>query len=630
KVIAADAHQDMLAERMRRERRILAQLRHPNIAQMYDGGVTAAGRPYLVMEYVEGERLDEWCDVRRLDVDARVRLFLDVCAAVEHVQDRLVVHRDLKPANLLVTEDGTVKLLDFGIAKAPAGEQLTDAGATSTRPFGLTPAYASPEQIRNQPATAATDVYALGIVLYELLTGTPPFPRSGDSFEMVRAVLETDPPPPSGAVIAEPAAVVRGGTPDHVRRALRGDLDAIVLHAIAKRPEERYQDARALREDLERFLSLQPVLARRAKRGYRLRKFARRHRTAVTAALVVGLGAGAVALALSTDAPRTELRAYDNLLRGDMYLAARTPADVLRAVEQYSAAARATPASAEPLFREAYAWLIYSDWGWQHPQMSAGAVLDSADALIGRGLAMEPRSAEGLLGLGYLRALRDPVRLDGALEAFEQSLAIDDDNVEAWHQYGQSLMVLGRFREAEQAYRRALALEPRRAMTLVPLGAMALYERRFDDARAWADSAVAVAPANSYARASRARILLAAGDTGAARAEARLATGVDQGHAVPVRATLVAVLAAAGDLDAARAVQAELVQAATDERYTPLGATSRAMAALAVGDTARAVELVTRARPRGAWLRFYLQAPQFDSWRNRPEVAQIFRSGTEG
>ncbi len=607
KIIGTHADTDTLAERLRRERRILAQLRHPNIAQLYDGGVTPAGLPFLVMEYIEGERIDTWCDARGIDIAARVRLFLDVCAAVAHVQEQLVVHRDLKPANLLVTGDGTVKLLDFGIAKATSHA----AAATQTRLTGFTPGYASPEQLRNVDASAASDVYALGVILYELLTG---------------AVLESDLPRPSEAAISAEAAAARGSTPERLRRTLRGDLDAIVLHATRRRPEDRYADARALRDDLERYLALQPVHARGATRGYRVHTFAKRHRAVLAATLAaVALGAGASAVARGAG-DATGFVAYDRLVRGDIYLAARTPDDVLRAIEQYDLAARAAPSSVTPLFREAYAWLIYSDWGWEHPQMDGGAMLDRADELIARGLEIEPGSAEGLLALGYLRVLRDPEQLTGALDAFERSLAADDTNVEAWHQYGQTFMVLGRFDEAARAYRRALQLESRRAMTLVPLGAMALYERRFDDALAWSDSAVSVAPANSYARASHARILLAAGDIDAARAEAELATGVDQGHAVPVRATLAAVLAAAGDIERARAVRAALPQPTADATISPLEASSLAMAALALGDTAQALDLIERARPRGAWLRFYLLAPPFDSLRAHPTFAAVMET----
>ena len=620
KIIAAHPDADVLAERLRRERRILAQLRHPNIAQLYDGGVTPSGQPFLVMEYIEGERIDEWCDTRRLDIHARIRLFLDVCAAVEHVQEQLVVHRDLKPANLLVTGDGVAKLLDFGIAKTVS----PDNASTRTRLTGFTPGYASPEQLRNREPTPASDVYALGVILHELLTGARPFADVDDPFEAVRAVVETDPRPPSEAVSPDAQiAQNRSTTSDRLRRALRGDLDAIVLRAISRDPAARYGNVRELRKDLERFLALQPVLARRSTRMYRLRKFTRRHRTVlVTSVAAIALGAGASAIALNAS-DETGIVAYDHLLRGDIYLSARTPDDVMRGIEQYALAAAVAPESAEPLFREAYAWLLYADWGWQHATMDNDAMLARADSLIRRGLAVAPRSAYGLLALGYLRVLRDPDRHSGALEAFEQSLEADPASIEAWHQYGQALMVLDRYDDAARAYQRALALEPRRAMTLVPLGAMALYEREYDEALMWSDSAVSVAPANSYARASRARILLAAGDTAAARAEAELASGVDQGHAVPVQATLAAVYAAAGDHDRARDVYDAVPKPGPDALISTVEASSLAMAALAVGDTAAALDFVSRGRPRGAWFRFYLRAPQFDPLRSHPEFRAI-------
>lgn len=306
KVMRPGADTGALTERFQRERQILASLRHPNIAQLYDGGRTADGAPYLAMEYVDGERLDRWCDRRNLTVDPRLRLFQTVCEAVQHAHQSLVVHRDLKPANILVTADGTVKLLDFGIAKLlpdPALAPTGDEEATRTGFNAFTPQYSSPEQIRHQAITTATDVYALGIVLYELLAGRRPFPAGTDPFETARRALEGEPPPPSTIAVAaatdddtpDIAEVTsrRGTTPERLRRRLRGDLDAIILRALRKDPAERYASVQALLEDLRRHEAGLPIEAQAAAPGYRARKFVRRHR--------VGLGASlAVLLALTT------------------------------------------------------------------------------------------------------------------------------------------------------------------------------------------------------------------------------------------------------------------------------------------------------------------------------------------
>ncbi|HKU15142.1 MAG TPA: serine/threonine-protein kinase [Steroidobacteraceae bacterium] len=268
-------------QRFVREGSLLAELRHPNIAQLIDAGVAPSGEPYLVLEYIDGERIDHYAQQQGLDVEARVRLFLDVLAAVAHAHNHLVVHRDLKPSNILVTRSGVVKLLDFGVAAllAPAVAELTRESDP-----GLTPGYAAPEQLLGLRVTTATDVHALGVVLFLLLTGRHPFIEGHESgAELARATIEHQPPQPS-AVAADPRRA----------RALRGDLDNIVAKALQKDPLERYATAAALALDLERFLARQPVSARPDSLGYRVSRFVRRHRSGVaTAAIVLLLLLGA-------------------------------------------------------------------------------------------------------------------------------------------------------------------------------------------------------------------------------------------------------------------------------------------------------------------------------------------------
>jgi len=306
-------------KRFVREGRLLARLAHPNIARLLDAGVTSGGALYLVLEHVAGERIDDWCDQRNCTVEARVRLFLEVCAAVAHAHAGLVVHRDLKPSNVLVTADGSVKLLDFGIAKLVEDDTPESAPTELTRLWGrvLTPEYAAPEQLRGEPVTTATDVHALGVMLFRLLTGRLPYGEgAAAATDTQQAILAADVPTllegvtsAAGTQLAAVAAA-RSTTPEGLRRALRGDLAAIVGQALRKRPEERYASVFALAEDLGRYLGHEPVSARPESRAYRAGKFIRRHRSGVAAATValVALLAGLAGAAWQAERAREEAR----------------------------------------------------------------------------------------------------------------------------------------------------------------------------------------------------------------------------------------------------------------------------------------------------------------------------------
>jgi eukaryotic-like serine/threonine-protein kinase len=273
-----------LAERLQRERDILAALDHPHIARLYDAGLDALGRPWLALEYVQGRPIDAFVRERGLSTREVLALLVQVCDALAHAHGRLVIHRDIKPSNVLVTEDGQVRLLDFGIAKLLEGERAEATALTRHAGAAMTPDYASPEQVRGEPLGTASDVYSLGVLAFELLTGRRPYTLARGSLgELEEAIAAADVPRASD-VAERPAA----------RRALRGDLDAVVHKALQKKPADRYAGPQALADDIERHLQGLPVLAQPDSRWYRLGKFARRHRAplAGVALVIVALGGG--------------------------------------------------------------------------------------------------------------------------------------------------------------------------------------------------------------------------------------------------------------------------------------------------------------------------------------------------
>ncbi|HYJ42629.1 MAG TPA: serine/threonine-protein kinase [Steroidobacteraceae bacterium] len=374
-----------LAERMARERSILATLAHPNIAHLYDAGITADGQPYLAIEYVEGRRIDYFCDEQSMDVKARLRLFAQVADAVAYAHAKLVVHRDLKPANILVSA-GRVKLLDFGIAKLLEDGEARETRVTELSGRALTPDYASPEQLRGEPLTIASDVYSLGVVLYELLCGQRPYKLAHDSRGALEdAILQAEPPAPSGVV------------PSARRRELRGDLDTIVLKALKKKPGERYATVHALADDIGRFLDGHPVLARPDSWTYRTSRLLRRHRlvfSASTAVAVVLVGATLYSMRQAQLARTEELRAGQ--------------------VEQFIASILTDTQSAE--------------------SPTAEGLLKQARARIGDEFADHPLTQIRLL-LIVSRSLIGFSEYDAADEALDAALSISRDHPDAADSY---------------------------------------------------------------------------------------------------------------------------------------------------------------------------------------------------
>jgi WD40 repeat protein/tRNA A-37 threonylcarbamoyl transferase component Bud32 len=288
----------VMTERVAREREILASLNHPNIAQLFDAGFAEDGQPYLALEYVSGTPLDQYCDEHRLTVHERLTLFRQVLGAVQYAHAHLVIHRDLKPSNILVSEDGQAHLLDFGIAKLLIQGEAKETQLTQFGGRALTPDYAAPEQIVGAPITTAADVYALGVMLYELLTGERPYRLKRDSRgALEEAILQAEPVAPSRLSIGKAAASRRGTTAKKLTRSLKGDLDTIASKALKKSPSERYPTANAFGEDIARFLSGEVVLAQPDSVAYRVRKFVGRYRVAIAGVciLFLTLAAGLVA-----------------------------------------------------------------------------------------------------------------------------------------------------------------------------------------------------------------------------------------------------------------------------------------------------------------------------------------------
>jgi serine/threonine-protein kinase len=480
--------QDILS-RLRRERQILAALDHPLIARLLDGGNTGDGLPYFVMEYIDGEPIDRYCDRRRLTISRRLELFRDVCSAVQYAHRNLVIHRDIKPSNLLVTADGVPKLLDFGIAKL-LDPELSAPTATGMRL--LTPEYASPEQVRGEPLTTATDVYSLGVLLYELLTGRRAYRVDGArGRELERLICEVEPERPSAALTRagkdaaaptpETVAARRGDRPERLRRRLAGDLDTIVLTALNKEPQRRYPSVEQLSEDVRRHLERLPVVTRRDTLGYRVGKFLRRHRLAVAAAAAMGLVVAALVsfytarLTAERDRAQAEERKsaqvaalLTGLFEGSDPGRARGDEVTARELLDLGARKIETGLRDQPGVRSEMMDLIggiYRRLGYY----------EAAEPLVGEALEIRrrlhgpehPDVASSLASLGNLRY--DQGRYGEAEELFRQSLEIRRRHLggeapevaASLNDLAAALYERGRFDRAEEMYRQALEMRRR-------------------------------------------------------------------------------------------------------------------------------------------------------------------------
>ncbi len=470
-----------LARRFRRERQILAVLDHPAIARLLDGG-TIDGRPYLVLEYVEGRPLDRWCREEKPSLARRLALFEAICGAVAYAHQNLIVHRDLKPANILVTADGSPKLLDFGISKLlnPELSPLTLA-PTALGLEPMTPDYASPEQLRGAPITTASDVFSLGVLLFELLADRHPFRRPGQTrAALLRRIDEEEPERPSAAARANETSDDR---PAIAPRRLQGDLDAIVGKALRKEPHRRYASVAQLAEDLERYRAGAPVLAHKGTRGYRLRKWIGRHRIAVAAAatlVAVSLGFGALmasnarSLARERDAAERARQRAEQVKK--LLIELFEVSDPDRATGATITAREVLDRGVERLARplgdppEVRADLL-NTVGTIHRRLG---LLASAEPLLARALALRQKAAGGAGDLAVAESLHafgelrgDQGRYPEARGFYERALAIrrrENDGAreaDTLTALGVVLRKLDRLPEAEATLERALELRRR-------------------------------------------------------------------------------------------------------------------------------------------------------------------------
>ena len=474
KLLRSSVETDEILRRFRAERQILAELDHPNVVRLLDAGTTDDALPYLVMEPVEGRPIDEHCDALRLPTRERVRLFRSVCAAVSFAHRHLVVHRDLKPENILVTADGRIKLLDFGIAKL----LRNDPGFLSTatrQPAPMTLRYASPEQVRGGPISTASDVYSLGVVLYELLTGHRAHPfATSDPRDVARVVCDEMPPRPSTAVVGDAEVCRRrGNDPRRLRRQLAGDLDNIVMTALRKEPGRRFSSAEQLSEDLRRYLEGLPVRSRPDTFVYRTGKFVRRHAWGVAA--VAAIAVLILIFAISTALQSAEI--------------ARQSEEITRERDRA---------------RSVTSFLV-DVLGTSDPRRAKGhtptvpEALDAAVVRLGTDLQGEPEIRAAILdaiGVVY-RSLGDAQRarplLEEALKLRREQLDVDDPVLaESLHNLGSLEHSQRRLEEAEALMREAIAIQRRAfpdghrdlARGLSNLAAVALSQRRVDEAEA--------------------------------------------------------------------------------------------------------------------------------------------------
>jgi TolB-like protein/tetratricopeptide (TPR) repeat protein len=725
------------------EARAASAIDHPNIGTLHAIEEADDGALCLVMALYEGATLKERLERGPLETAEAIEVTRQVARGLAAAHRRGIVHRDIKPANLLLTEDGLVKILDFGVAKV-VGADVTARGAA----LGTT-AYMSPEQVRGDTVDERSDLWSLGVVLYEMLAGQRPF-RGASEESVARAILDREPSSPAvpgrltpswlvdlvqrllakdperrpqsaaevvealdrgvvglragwrgrtgrqaivaaavvllvgiGVVVAmdrlsdpgdsaatgdrsavaEPAVAVlelEDLSPDTSDAYLAVGLTEEIASRLGRAAGLRVKSPSAVRRALQAGPMDPGTIAERlgvqylvegsvGRSGDRIHIAARLVQSedgfqvwsdaydVEEAALpvvrdrIAEMVAGAVAgkgipADLGASGRGLNPESYAHYLRGNYYLNRRTPQSILRAIEEYRAASRSDPDFIAPQVREAYAYGLFIDWGWPFPGRTRAQLLDAGLAMTSRALEKDPRSPEAWLTRAYLLVQVDPRNMSGATEAFERAISLDPDNAEAYHQYGQTLMVLGRFEEAMRAYERTLALEPDRAMTLVPMGGIRNRQGRDREALAYSDSAVRADPSVPYAFSGRALQRRLSGDCQGARADAETALQIDSSYPVPALSQLASALHCLGDRGRAAREMAQAMREIGDPAVpSPTEAYFLGAALIAMGREEEAIDLMERARPRGALLWFLFLGPDFEPVRENERFQTVMR-----
>jgi serine/threonine-protein kinase len=480
-----------IVRRFRNERQILASIDHPHISRLLDGGSTEEGLPYFVMEYVDGKPIDEYCDTERLSIAERLGLFRQVCAAVHFAHQNLVIHRDLKPGNILVTPDGVPKLLDFGIAKLLNPELVS--GPIDPTQFErrlMTPEYASPEQVRGESVTTASDVYSMGVLLYELLTGHRPYRlKDRQLHEIARAVCEEEPTRPSAVIdlveevpspdgttrriTPESVSAAREGTRERLRRRLKGDLDNVCMMAMRKEPRRRYGSVEQFSEDVGRVLEGLPVRARKPTLSYRSSKFVRRHKSSVAAAVIFFISIAAFSITIVRERNRAEKEAAKAEAISRFLLSTLQSADPVAGVgrdvtvaEALDQAVKKIDSSFSPEIKAELEYTIGQTYYHLGRYEEALRLLQASVATLEKSVGdHDPNLAHALEGLALVHdAQGEHVEAASLLERVvairERNLgSMDPDVARALGNLAGVYRAQGKYEQAEELYKRALQIE---------------------------------------------------------------------------------------------------------------------------------------------------------------------------
>lgn len=519
KVVKRGMDTDDIVNRFRFERQILARLEHANIARLLDGGVTDEGLPYFVMEYVSGEPIDRYCDQRNLTIKERLKLFKTVCEAVQYAHRNLVVHRDLKPGNVLVTTEGEVKLLDFGIAKVLDPTARGDTmPLTDARSRHMTPQYAAPEQVRGEPVTTATDVYALGVILYELISGRRPYRFDSRLLSEIEEKICQEVPGrpstvatrnlPDAPMKADEVSRRRSTQPDRLRKLLSGDLDAITLKALKKEPELRYASAGDMATDINRYLILRPVHAQRDSVRYRVSKFVRRYKFTVAAAAiaVMAMVGGMVTTTwwwreanIALEQANQEKQAQ---VETTEFMTAMFSGVNLNTTEEYDLARKIMNQGVSKLYQLNRRPLIQTKVMNALGQVSRDfRLFGLADSLHRNALAIQDEQAVSKDAQEYIESYNGLGRnylaqydLKQAEIVFREAVALNPELTTSYNNLGVAILFQGRFQEAIEQFYEVIERDPDNIKATNNLGIAYSYMKDWEQAKAWYERALELEP----------------------------------------------------------------------------------------------------------------------------------------